>query len=350
MFHMRKNIFYIILLCAVCSCTKEKVLQESTVANNEWNKTDQANAMIIGDPDDVKTATVGGCVLMGGGADVNNAFIWMLKRSGGGDIVVLRSTGDDAYNEYLYKLYPVNSVETIIISSREKANDDRIANKIKNAEALFISGGDQWDYVKYWKDTKTNEAINYLVNTKKVTVGGTSAGCAILGSICFDAQHGTVSSQQVLNDPYHRRVSFTDHFIDIPALKDIITDTHYNNPDRRGRQTGFMARLFNDENIPMKGIGVEESTAVCADENGQAKVFGNNRAFFLKANTEQGKPEVCVSGKPLTWNKNKMAVTVYMIKAKPTGYGSANIVDFNNFSGGKYQYFSVTDGNFFVRQ
>lgn len=348
---MKNNFLYSGLLCLVISsCTKENALQTETIPDKDGFTASKTQAMIIGDAADVKTTTLGGCVLMGGGADVNNAFKWMLQRSGGGDIVVIRSFGDDAYNEYLYKLYPVNSVETIIIDSRGKANDTRIADKIKNAEALFISGGDQWEYVKYWKGTKANEAINYLVNTKKVTIGGTSAGCAILGNICFDARNGTVTSQQVLNDPYNRKVSFTTDFIDIPVLKNIITDTHYNNPDRRGRQTGFMARLFTDENIAVKGIGVEESTAVCIDENGEAKVFGNNKAYFLKANTEKGKPELCAAGKALTWNKNKMAVSVYIINARPAGYGSADIMHFNNFSGGKYQYFSVTNGEFFVRQ
>lgn len=325
-------------------------MQPAGAPHNAGLTASKTQAMIIGDVADVKTATSGGCVLMGGGADVNNAFKWMLQRSGGGDIVVIRSFGDDAYNEYLYKLYPVNSVETIIIDSRGKANDTRIADKIRNAEALFISGGDQWEYVKYWKGTKTNEAINYLVNTKKVTIGGTSAGCAILGNICFDAKNGTVTSQQVLNNPYNSRVSFTTDFIDIPVLKNMITDTHYNDPDRRGRHTGFMARLFNDEDIPVKGIGVEESTAVCVDENGQAKVFGNNKAYFLNASTEKGKPEICAAGKPLTWNKGRMAVSVYTINARPAGYGSADIVHFNNFSGGKYQYFSAANGEFFIRQ
>ena len=69
----------------------------------------------------------------------------------GGDIVVIRATGADGYNAYMYGLANVNSVETIIIDSRTKADLTLVTDKIRNAEALFIAGGDQSDYVNYWK-------------------------------------------------------------------------------------------------------------------------------------------------------------------------------------------------------
>jgi len=91
------------------------------------------------------------------------------SKSGGGDVVVLRSAGTEAYNTYMYTDLgiPVNSVETIIIDTRAKASIAAIATKIRNAEALFISGGDQATYVSYWKDTPVEDAINYLIIPKK---------------------------------------------------------------------------------------------------------------------------------------------------------------------------------------
>ena len=38
---------------------------------------------ILGDPADVQTTTKGGLVIMGGGADVDAAFQWMISRRGG---------------------------------------------------------------------------------------------------------------------------------------------------------------------------------------------------------------------------------------------------------------------------
>src|SRR6476620_5338270 len=46
-------------------------------------------------------------VLMGGGPDVDEAFRWMISRAGitpktGGRFVVIRATGTEAYNPYIY--------------------------------------------------------------------------------------------------------------------------------------------------------------------------------------------------------------------------------------------------------
>ncbi len=133
--------------------------------------------------DAIPTDFQAGLVLAGGGGDNNDAMRWMLNRAGGGDVVVLCASGTDGYNSYLYTSLgvTVNSVETILVNSRNAAEDPYVAQRVRNAEALFIAGGDQYDYYLYWKDTPLMEAINFLLNEKKATVGGASAGMAILG-------------------------------------------------------------------------------------------------------------------------------------------------------------------------
>ena len=98
---------------------------------------------VVGNPADVATSTTAGTVLAGGGSDVAAAFQWMINKSGGGDFVVIRATGTDAYNPWINGLGTVNSVETLIIKSRAAASDPFVVAKIQNAEALFIAGGDQ---------------------------------------------------------------------------------------------------------------------------------------------------------------------------------------------------------------
>ncbi len=58
----------------------------------------------VGNPNDISTSTTPGTVLMGGGTDVDAAFQWMCQRSGGGDFLVIRATGTDAYNPYIQTL------------------------------------------------------------------------------------------------------------------------------------------------------------------------------------------------------------------------------------------------------
>lgn len=299
---------------------------------------------LTGNAADVTTSTTGGTILMGGSTDVDAAMLWMLNKSGGGDIVIIRASGADGYNDYLFNMAPVNSVETLLINTRAKANNADAVQKIRNAEALFIAGGDQYDYVNYWKDTGVEDAINYLINTKHVPVGGTSAGCAILGKSYFSAQNGTVYSADALANPYNTAVQLGHNdFVNHPYLGNTITDSHYNNPDRRGRHITFMARIMTDlAATTAKGVGVEEQTAVCIDQNGIAKVFGINKAYFLQ-NNNLG-PETCVSGSPLTWNRSQTAVKYYAIQGSSTGAGSFDFTNWTSYSGGTAGFFFVNNG------
>jgi cyanophycinase-like exopeptidase len=212
---------------------------------------------------------------MGGGTDVDAAIAWFLQRANGGDVVVIRSTGADGYNQYMYDMVPVNSVETIMIDSRAKASLTSVTDKIRNAEALFIAGGDQSDYVNYWKNTPTEDAINYLLNTKHVTVGGTSAGLAVMGAAYYSAQSASVTSKQALSNPYDAGITLGNNdFINTPNMQGTITDSHYTQRDRQGRHITFMARMMKDfgYTTSIKGIGIDEQTAIC--------IWDQQRLFF----------------------------------------------------------------------
>ncbi len=347
---MKLNLFAI-LLSTFFSCKSE--LGTINLNKKSSDKTDKENAAIkpspmvvsylTGSAADVNTTALGGLLLMGGSTDVDAAIAWQLNRSGGGDIVVIRATGADGYNTYMYNMVPVNSVETLIIDSREKANLVDVAQKIKNAEALFIAGGDQWDYVNFWKNTLVEDAINYLANTKKVTIGGTSAGLAVLGNNYYSAQLGTVTTAQALNNPYDRSVTIgTNDFISAPYMQNIITDSHYSQRDRQGRHITFLARLMKDfAYTAVKGIGVDEQTAICIDENGQGKVYGLNSAYFLQNNA--GAAETCISKKPLNWVQNNQAIKAYKIAGSPTGNGTFNATNWT-FSGGNQYFYYVNNG------
>jgi cyanophycinase len=210
---------------------------------------------LTGDAADVQRTTTGGSVLMGGGKDVDEAIRWMIQKSGGGDFVVIRASGSNGYNEYIYsQLGGVNSVETILINSRALANDAKVEQKIRKAEAIFIAGGDQANYVNYWKDTKVEDALNYLINSKKVPVGGTSAGCAILSEVYFSALNGTITSADALLVPYASAMTLgRGDFLKLPFLANTVTDMHFSERDRQGRLVAFMGRMMTDWGIVAQG-------------------------------------------------------------------------------------------------
>lgn len=306
----------------------------------------------IGDATDVTTNHNAGIVLAGGATDNDAAMSWLLTKAAGGDVVVLRASGSDGYNAYLYGLGPaVNSVETFLIDSRSKAGSSTVAQAIRNAEALFIAGGDQADYVSFWNNTAVGDAINYLIQTKGVAVGGTSAGCAIQGDVYFSAINGTVTSATALANPYASTVTLgRGDFITHTQLTNTITDTHYDNPDRRGRHMAFLARMATDWGIDARGIGVEEYTAVCIEPNGTARVFGapsyDDNAYFLQA--YGGNPENCTAGSPLTWNQSGQAVKVYKLKGDVTGNQTFDLNSWTSGNGGAWQDFYVVNGSLSV--
>ncbi len=300
-----------------------------------------ASIGLAGSAEDVKTITEAGFVLAGGGKDVDAAMKWMIDRSGGGDFVIIRASGSTGYNEYLFELGKLNSVETLLIDSRDKALDKETGNKIRQAEALFIAGGDQWNYVNYWSNSEVSEAIKYLIEEKKVPVGGTSAGCAVLTQFIFDARNDTVVSADALANPYANQVSVSKSFIQIPFFENTIADQHYSQRDRLGRHVTFLARMSKDFNVHKpKGIAADEQTAVCIDKDGNATVFGSGNAFFLI--NDGNKPEVCEADKPLSWINNNKALRVYIYQATPAGTPVFNLKQWPNKK--PIEYWSVSEG------
>lgn len=308
---------------------------------------------IVGDSSNVVKPVTGGMVLMGGGADVDAAFKWMIDRSGGGDVVILRATGTDAYNPYIYGLGTVNSVETLLINSKELANDDIVANIIRNAEMVFIAGGDQSDYMNFWKGTKVEKALNYLLTEKKAPVGGTSAGCAILGGFYYSGETGGLTSVQALANPYDANITlYNNDFLKAPYLQNVITDQHYITRDRQGRSMVFLGRILKDWNIAAKAIAIDERTAVCIDATGKAKVYGDysatrpySYAYFLISDIAK-KPENFIANTKPTWNYGEQAVAVYEIPASVNGGGNFNVANFSiaEATGGKAYWWSINNG------
>lgn len=339
------------IACSFCMMHTKPMAQLKSADNKVIVNPDQlfrrpSSLGIIGDTTDVNTTTKAGIVLMGGGKDVDAAFKWMIDKSGGGNVVIIRASGTDAYNPYVYTSGKVSSVETLKIDSRELANNDTVIRILRNAEMLFIAGGDQSVYMKSWKGTKTADAINYLISKKKVPAGGTSAGCAILGQIYYSGEGGSAVSKEVLANPYHSNVTlYKNDFLQISYLKNVITDQHFVTRSRQGRLVVFLSRIITDWNIFPKGIAADERTAVCIDAKGKAQVIGTGKAYFIKS-FRRKEPEVCKTGKPLHWFAGSKALKVYELQGTPGGNGSFNVRNFKQrkASGGKWFWWWVENG------
>lgn len=309
-----------------------------------------------GNSTDVVTSPSGGVCLMGGASEDDNAMKWFLQRANGGDILILRTSGSNGYNSYFYSGLgiPVNSVETIVCNNASASSDPYILQKIQQAEAIWFAGGDQWTYVSYWRNTPVEEAINEAINQRKIVIGGTSAGMAIQGKYYFSAQNGTVTSSAALGNPFNNQMTVdSTHFIENTMLSNVITDTHFDNPDRKGRLLTFLARIKNDYGQFAKAIVCDEYTAVCIDTTGIARVFGgyptyDDNAYFIQSNCELENPypENCTPGNPLTWDVGGLALKAYQIKGDAAGTKTFDLTDWQTCAGGTWYNWSSSSGVF----
>ena len=265
-------------------------------------------------------------VLMGGSTDVDAAFEWMIQKAGGGNFVVIRAEGTDAYNPYIFAMGKVTSVETLIIPSREAANDPFVVSRIRGAEALFIAGGDQSDYVNYWSGTAVDAAIVEL-SAKNVPIGGTSAGLAIMGQYTFAALNGPINSAEALVNPFHEVLTLSERFLSLPYLNNVITDARLGVSDRMGRLVSFLARIVgNNWSSIARGIGIDEETALLID-NGKATKVGKGSVYFLQTINF---PQVFEPEKPLTYRN----IGVQRL----TGTGSFDLINWLGHDGTTVNY------------
>jgi cyanophycinase-like exopeptidase len=310
-----------------------------------------------GDVNDIGTVPIGGTCMMGGAGEHDEAMKWFLERANGGDVLILRASGSDGYNDYMYTDLGVNinSVETIVFNNSNASNEIYVQNKIKNAEAIWFAGGDQWDYISYWRNTAIDSLINDGIQNRNIVIGGTSAGMAILGKYYFSAVNGTVTSATALSNPYNTNVTVdSSKFIQVDYLNNVITDSHYDDPDRKGRHIVFLARILTDYGVSAKGIACNEYTSVCVDENGLAKVFGDypnypETAYFLQTNCEiqNYNPENCSDSSPLDWNLDQTAIRVYKVNGTNSGSNTFDLSDWSTGNGGTWENWYVNNGTLY---
>ncbi|MGD0305178.1 MAG: cyanophycinase [Candidatus Acidiferrales bacterium] len=238
-----------------------------------------------------------GVVMLGGHGDVDEATAFFCEHSGGGKVVILRASGDDDYNKEFHEKCPANSTTTIVFSSREASEQPWVLAQLRDAHAIFIAGGDQSNYIKFWKGTSVQKEMNAAI-ASGVPIAGISAGLAVEGEFIFASMIDTVTTERALANPYDIHVTLAQGFLAIPQLRGVITDSHYSARSRMGRSVVFAARILQDGWAKQIHVmGIDETTAVLVQADGSARVVGKGAAHIFAMNAPA---ETCVDGKPLT--------------------------------------------------
>ncbi len=180
------------------------------------------------------------------------------------------------------------SVTSLNITTREQANDPRLARYVDGADLIWLGGGAQSIYQATWQGTLLFAALQRAAEAN-VAIGGTSAGMAILGEAAYvDRPWDSVKSRFATEKPLDARVNVVRQGTQLPfsglssgkdaPLSDFVTDTHFSSRDRMGRLVAFAAKSNT------RGLGVDESTAVLIERvNGawQWSVYGEGSAYIV---------------------------------------------------------------------
>ena len=274
---------------------------------------------VSGDPSKPRAAhTEFGLALMGGGGKLDAAHRFITSHAGGGHIVILRAVSDDSYDpddgsygvSFMKEWGPVVSAETIVFHNREASSDPRVVAALKNADGIFLAGGDQSNYIKYWKGTPVQEALNAHVAANR-PIGGSSAGLAILGHYSYGAlDGGSMESKVALADPFDKGVTLEDDFLHYRFLEDVITDTHFAQRHRLGRLIAFLARVNASGADPRAGkifgIGVDEKTALLVDADGVGRLAKGSAGSAWIVTPQQPAANLA-AGKPLSIGEIRLA-------------------------------------------
>jgi cyanophycinase len=246
--------------------------------------------------------------LMGGGGSVDAAFKALSAHAGAGHIVILRAVADDIFDpedgdygtSFATKWGPVASAETITFHNRQAAYDPRVLAVLRAADGIFIAGGDQANYVRYWKGTPVQEALNAHVRADR-PIGGGSAGLAILGHYSYPCLDGiSLESKVALADPFNASVMLESDFLRFRGLEQVITDSHFSARSRLGRSIVFLAHLNQGQSHPrIFGLGIDEKTALLVDASGHGRLAAGSAGSAWLSVLTQPAPNL-TRGQPLS--------------------------------------------------
>lgn len=316
-------------LAAICLVLALGCVAQPAAAKGKWTGGPGYKTFVIGDESKPTPDPVQGGLLMSGGGDwAYDAFRWFTAHAGHGHLVVLRASGTtESQDEFYNQVGGLASVRTFLFTNRKASSDPKLLAAVKSADAIFLAGGDQANYVRMWRGTPLNEAINAHVEAGK-PLGGTSAGLAVQGSWLYGAMDGgSITSPEALADPLGPAVTIESNFFHFEPLARIVTDSHFEVRDRLGRLVAFVVKANAMRASPtakyawpLVGLGIDEQAAMTVESDGTARVYSNNdgHAWLVQGgevnDLAPGKPlndmnvQVTGIGKTSTFNVTTLAV------------------------------------------
>jgi cyanophycinase len=225
---------------------------------------------------------------VGGGSEGYNSwsdapYRWIVEKSDSAKIIILGTSSATTWLPTYFMSFGADTAYNKTINSRSAANLQETYDEIITAKAIFLRGGDQWNYISLWKGTKLDSAINFVFNNGGV-IAGTSAGQAVLGDLDFSAQNGTVYPDESLLNPFNNYMRFEDNFLNF--VPNVLFDSHFIERGRHGRLIAMLYNRYFQSGRELIGIGVDDRTALCITPDGIGEVMGSGAATIFTIDNE----------------------------------------------------------------
>ncbi len=176
-------------------------------------------------------------------------------RSDGGDY----SLWIDYWSSFRWK-----SIDVVHVRNRDGAFDPLLVQKMQQATAVWLSGGEQQRLSDRYVGTPIEKELHALL-TRGGVVGGTSAGAAIASS--------TMIASGVIEPMFAEGMQF---------LPSTIIDQHFSQRNRQGRLIQAIAAYPNQI-----GVGIDESTGLIVIQD-RTRVVGEGGVYLLNGSSVYG--------------------------------------------------------------
>ena len=182
-------------------------------------------------------------------------------------------------------------------TTRMQANDEYVAEGVRRATGIFMTGGNQLRLSSMIGGTRLAQAVAERFEAGAV-VGGTSAGASAVSShmIAFGASGAT---------PKHRMAQIA---AGLGLLPGVIVDQHFQQRNRLGRLLSLIA-----QNPSLLGLGVDEDTAGVVGEDGIMEVIGRGSVTVVDGAASDTDAWEVRGHKPLM-------ITGVVLHSLPAGY------------------------------
>lgn len=176
------------------------------------------------------------------------------------------------YSALQFRKQGISNIHTFNIQDAAGASASRL-DSIRQAKLIYITGGDQRQFMDIVRDTRVHEAIREAF-TAGATVAGTSAGAAMM-------------SKKMITGDERKHPEYTGDFRTIEAdnmiikeglglLEEVIIDQHF---VKRMRMNRLLTVVL--EHPGFTGVGIDESTAIIVNGN-QARVMGDSQVVVVQ--------------------------------------------------------------------